>query len=333
MRVLIREAAGAQAPLGEALLRMAGLVERNTVERSPPPRPAVVTDLYRAFKEEGRRLVDITWEQHRLHESRRWSASELVESVRLDQLTEKDRFVVWNAGKAEMTAKPSADRMARLADQECRRWVGKDNVVASIIQSLGTWSRYWNEEESHHETSFTQLAMRVGFEPLSDATVIEYRKVFPDDDLLRTVTMLAFSESIASVNYGQYMRQVADPGLRTLFKHVGADEVQHMQYFISFAKALVDSGAYPIKDAFAVAHFFLREEGELYGSAREHVEDRGTHINWWDHLENEAGQTAVAPEALDRKRSLILHSLRRITGVACASAQEVEDYWLDLVGG
>ncbi|MDC0708479.1 ferritin-like domain-containing protein [Stigmatella sp. ncwal1] len=317
--------------LEDALVRMSGLVE-SPAELAPPRRPTVVADLYRAFKEEGRRLVDITWDQHRLHEARRWSATALVESVCLEQLTEKDRFVVWSAGKAEMTAKPSADRMARLADKECRRWVGKDSVVASIVQALGTWSRYWNEEEAHHETSFTQLAMLAGFEPLSDDAVIEYRKVFPDDDLLRTVTMLAFSESIASVNYGQYMRQVSDPGLKMLFKHVGADEVQHMQYFISFAKALVDSGAYPAKEAFAVAHFFLREEGELYGSAREHVEDRGTHINWWDHLESEAGQAAAAPEALDRKRSLILHSLRRITGVACASAEEVEDTWMDLVG-
>ena len=296
------------------------------------PRPVVIRDLYRAFKEEGRTLVDITWEQHRFHECRRWSAARLLSAIQLEKLSGLDRFVVWNAGRAEMTAKPSADRMSRLADAECRRFLGKDPVVASIIQSLGTWSRYWNEEESHHEMGFTQLSRMLGFEPMGDAEVIDYRKIFPDDDLLRTVTMLSFSEGIAAVNYGQYARRVEDPGLKALLKHVGADEVQHMQYFIAFAKALVDSGAYPVKESFAVAHFFLREGGELYGSARGQVEYRPTHINWWDHLEAGAGEAAAAPEALERKRSLILHALKRITGISCSSAEEVEEQWMELVG-
>ncbi len=313
------------------LFEVAGLAENDTgpaIEH----RPVVVRDLYQAFKEEGRTLVDITWEQHRFHEFRRWSVVKLLMDVRLEQISDVDRFVVWNAGRAEMTAKPSADRMSRLADAECRRFLEKDPVVASIIQSLGTWSRYWNEEEAHHEMGFTQLSRMLGFEAVDDATVIDYRKIFPDDDLLRTVTMLAFSEGIAAVNYGQYARRVEDPGLKALFKHVGADEVQHMQYFIAFAKALVDSGAYPMKESFAVAHFFLREGGELYGSARGHVEYRPTHTNWWDHLEAGAGEVAVAPAALERKRSLILHALKRITGISCASAEEVEDQWMELVG-
>ncbi|WP_224361843.1 ferritin-like domain-containing protein [Hyalangium versicolor] len=295
-------------------------------------RPTVIPELYRAFREERRTLVDILWEQHRFHESRRWNAVELVESVRPENLTDLDRFVVWSAGRAEMTAKPSADRMARLADVECRRWQGKDDALASVIQALGSWSRYWNEEESHHEMGFSQLALQLGFEPLSDASVIDYRKVFPDDDLLRTLTMLSFSEGIAAVNYGQYARHVRDPSLRMLIKQVGADEVQHMQYFISFAKALADSGAYAPKESFAVAHLFLREGGELYGSSRAHVEYRGTHTNWWDHLEDGAGKAAAAPEALERKRTLILHALKRITGISCSSPQEVEDVWMDLVG-
>jgi hypothetical protein len=319
-------------PLVESpLFEVAGFGQQDT-GLAAEHRPVVIRDLYRALKEEGRTLVDITWEQHRFHEFRRWSAVKLLAEVRLDQLSELDRLVVWNAGRAEMTAKPSADRMTRLADAECRRFLGKDPVVASIIQSLGTWSRYWNEEESHHEMGFTQLSRMLGFEAIDDATVIDYRKIFPDDDLLRTVTMLSFSEGIAAVNYGQYARRVQDPGLRTLLKHVGADEVQHMQYFIAFAKALVDSGAYPMKESFAVAHFFLREGGELYGSARGQVEYRATHTNWWDHLEAGAGEAAAAPEALERKRSLILHALKRITGIACASAEEVEDQWMELVG-
>jgi hypothetical protein len=326
-----RDVVARQAPPEASLFDMAGLPTADAGS-APRRRPTVEAELYRAFKEEGRRLVDITWEQHRFHEARRWNAVELVESVRKEELTLQDRFVVWNAGRAEMTAKPSADRMSRLADAECRRWQGKDDALASVIQSLGTWSRYWNEEESHHEMGFSRLAQLLGFPPMSDAEIIDYRKVFPDDDLLRTVTMLSFSEGIAAVNYGQYARRVRDPGLKSLLKHVGADEVQHMQYFISFSKALVDSGAYAVKESFAVAHFFLREGGELYGSSREHVEHRDTHINWWDHLGDGAGEAAVAPEALERKRSLILHALKRITGIACSSAEEVEEMWMELVG-
>jgi hypothetical protein len=307
---------------------LAGL-EEGADELASRRRPIVLTDLYRAFQE-GRTLVDIAWEQHRLHESRRWSAAELVAAVDLQALSESDRMLVWNAGRAELTAKPSADRMARVTDTECRRWQGKNDIVASIIQALGTWSRYWNEEESHHEVSFNRLSDLLGFERIDDATFIEYRKVFPEDNLLRTTTMLSFSEGIAAVNYGQCARGIREPGLRALFKQVGADEVQHMQYFISFAKALVDSGEFHLKECFAVAHFFLREGGELYGSKREKVEQRDTHINWWDHLEYRSGMNA--PDAHERKRSLMLYALRRITGISCASAEEVEDKYLELVG-
>jgi hypothetical protein len=324
-----RNVALAPLPSEAPLFEVAGLAGSDTGP-ALAQRPAVVRDLYRAFKEEGRTLVDISWEQHRLHESRRWSAVELLDAVRLDKLTEVDRFVVWNAGRAEMTAKPSADRMSLLADTECRRFLGQDAVVASIIQSLGTWSRYWNEEEAHHETSFNRLSTLMKLEPITDSTFIEFRKVFPDDDMLRTLTLLAISEIVAAVNYGHCSRVIQDPGLRALFKQVGADEIQHMTYFISFAKALVDSGAYPAKEAFAVAHLFLREGGEVHGSRRERVESRGTHVNWWDHLEHREG--LYSPDAVRKKELLIFHALKRITGITVASAQQVEDTWMDLVG-
>jgi hypothetical protein len=315
-----------EAAQGGQMVEMAGLVDEG---QQPQRRVTGVEDLYRAIKE-GRRLVDIVWEQQRLHERYAWSVVEAVEAVKLEQLTESDRMLVWNAGRAELTAKPSADRMSRLADRECRRLQGQNDTAAAIVQALGTWTRYWNQEEARHETGFNRLAQMLGFEPVDDATYIEMRKVFPDDDLLRTVTMLTFSESIAAVNYGQCARHIREPGLKALFKQVGADEVHHMNYFISFAKGLVDSGAYNMKECFAVALFFLREGGELYGAKREHVEHRETHTNWWDHLQYGAGMNA--PDALERKRSLILYALRRITGIACTSVEQVEDQYLELVG-
>ncbi|WP_329566254.1 ferritin-like domain-containing protein [Kitasatospora sp. NBC_01266] len=292
--------------------------------------PAIITDLYDAVTKRGMSLVDVTWEQQRLHESRRWSVVEMLADVDLDALTPVDRNLVWNAGRAELTTKPGADRLERQAEAECRRWQEKNPAVASIMEACGTWSRYWNEEEAHHETVFNRLADLSGMEPISDETFIAFRQVFPDDDMLRTLMLLAISEITAAVNYGQCQQVVQDPGLRRIFKQVAADEIQHRNYFIAFAKALVDSGEYHAKDAFAVAHLFLREDGELQGSAREQKEDRGTHVNWWDHLDT--AETDYRPEALEKKEQLICGALKKITGIEVHSRDEVEDTWLDLIG-
>lgn len=297
---------------------------------SLPGKPGAVVDLYRAFTEDGLTLADLAFEHQRAFEAHSWSVVKALEAVDLSRVTERDRMLVWNAGRAELTAKPSADRISRIADRDCRRLQGKNDVVASIVQGFGTWTRHWSAEEARHETSFNRLSKLLGFHPVDDATVMEYRKVFPDDDLLRTATLLSFSEAIAAVNYGQFARHIREPGLRALFKRVGADEVHHLNYFISFARAMVDSGEYASKEAFAVAHLFLREGGELYGIKREHLEKRDTHVNWWDRVE--FSEQMNAPEALERKQALILYALRRITGIACSSAQDVEDTWMDLVG-
>jgi hypothetical protein len=308
-----------------------------TIEASPAIRrsaaptesPAIITDLYDALTKRNMSLVDVTWEQQRLHESRRWSVVDMLSAIDLDNLTDVDRSLVWNAGRAELTTKPGADRLERQADAECRRWQGRNPTVSAIMQACGTWSRYWNEEEAHHETVFIRLATLSGMSPISDETFIEYRQVFPDDDMLRTLMLLAISEITAAVNYGQCQHVVRDPGLRQLFKQVAADEIQHRNYFIAFAKALVDSGEYHAKDAFSVAHLFLREDGEIEGSARGKVEDRGTHVNWWDHLET--GEGDFRPEALEKKAQLIFGALKKITGIEVYSRDEVEDTWMDLV--
>jgi hypothetical protein len=198
------------------------------------------------------------------------------------------------------------------------------------MQACGTWSRYWNEEEAHHETSFNRLSVMLGLPKISDATFIEYRKVFPDDNALRTLTLLAISEITAAVNYGQASLLARDPGLRALFKQVGADEIQHMTYFTSFARALVASGRFHAKEVLSVAHFFLRDDGDLRGSRRSHVEARDTHVNWWDQVEFVEG--VASPEALERKQSLVFGAVQKISGVTVRSAAEVEEAWMDLVG-
>lgn len=297
----------------------------------PAEPPAIITDLYDALTRRVMSLVEVTWEQQRLHEFRRWSVVDMLADIDLDRLTPHDRSLVWNAGRAELTTKPGADRLERQADAECRRWQDKNPTVSAIMQACGTWSRYWNEEEAHHETVFLRLADVTGMDRIADETFIEFRQVFPDDDMLRTLMLLAISEITAAVNYGQCQLIVDDPGLRRLFKQVAADEIQHRNYFVSFAKALVDSGEYHAKDAFAVAHLFLREEGEILGSAREAVEDRGTHVNWWDRLE--VGDGDFRPKVVAKQERLIYGALKKITGIEVRSRDEVEDTWMELVGG
>lgn len=293
-------------------------------------KPEVIDHLWTAFGERGMSLVQVTWEQQRLHEYRRWSAVDMIGSIDLRRLSSADRMCIWNAGRAELTTKPGADRLARLADHECRRWTGKNDALAAVLQACGTWSRYWNEEEAFHETSLNQLSLRLGLEPISNETFIDYRKIFPNDDMLRTLVLLAISEITAAVNYGIISKLGAEPGLKALFRQIAADEMQHMNYFVAFAQALVDSGEYHPKDAFAVAHFFLRDGGDLYGSKRHKVETRPTHVNWWDHIESKYG--LEVPDAIEKKRLQICASLKRITGISVNSPEEVEEKWMELVG-
>jgi hypothetical protein len=292
--------------------------------------PTVWPDLYAALAEREASLLDIIWEQHRYHEHRRWSAERLLHAINFSELSASDRFFVTNAGRAELTTKPGADRVARLADAECRRWLGKDDTVAKVMQACGTWSRYWNEEEAHHEMAFNFLSLALRLDPPDDATVIEYRKIFPDDDMLRTLTLLACSEINAAVTYNEYARRTREPGLRALLLQVGADEVQHMRYFIAFAKALVDSGAYPAKGVLAIAHLFVRPGGEIYGATRPETATRETHVNWWDHLDDAEGDVSLLM-GVDKKLQMTYKMVEQVTGLVVNSPDEVEDTWLGLV--
>lgn len=302
-------------------------------EASPPSTksyPAVPSELYEAFRSGAHTLSSMAWEQQKLHEARRWSVVEMLSHIDIDALSEEDRIYVWNAGRAELTTKPGADRVARLSDLECRRWLEVDPALAAVMQACGTWSRYWNEEEAHHETAFARIATQLGMPVVENETFIEFRKIFPDDDMLRTLTLLAISEIAAANKYVSCSRAAKDPGLAALFRQVASDEIQHMRYFSSFARALVDSGHYHAKEAVSVVYLFTREGGELMGSRRDQVEQRASHVNWWDHIEttDEVGQ----PDDVERQRTMVFAMLKSITGVAVTTLDELEDTWMELVG-
>jgi hypothetical protein len=292
--------------------------------------PTVWPNLYASLAQEQATLLDVIWEQHRYHEHRRWDVQALVGAIDLSALTPADRFFVANAGRAELTTKPGADRVTRLADKECRRWLGTHDSLAKIMQACGTWSRYWNEEEAHHETAFNFIAAALALNPPDDLTVIEYRKIFPDDDMLRTLTLLACSEINAAVTYNEYAHRTAEPGLKALLLQVGADEVQHMRYFISFAKALVDSQMYEPKSVLAIAHLFVRPGGEIYGATRDTKASRDTHVNWWDHLDEAQGGVSLLM-GVKKKLAMTYKMVQQITGIVVSSPEDIEDKWMDLI--
>lgn len=293
-------------------------------------RAKLVTNLYSLISKEKISLAEIFWEQHLFHEKRKWSAPESINSINFAILSEKDRSHIFNAGRAELTTKPGADRLARLADKECRRWQDLgDTYLSTLCQACGTWARYWNEEEAFHEMTLIKLSEILGLNPIKDATIIEFRKIFPDDDMLRTLFLLAISEITASVNYSYCANVSKDLGLKNLFKQIAYDETQHMTYFLSFAKALIDSGKYPVKNVFAVAYIFLREGGEVYGSSREKLENRSSHVNWWDTIEYNLD---TIPENIERKKRRIFLAIKQVTGIEVNSLVDLEKKWLEMVG-
>jgi hypothetical protein len=292
-------------------------------------RAEILPDVYHQIASGRMSIADVMWEQQRFHEQRRWSAVDMIDRIDIGALGHADRIYVWNFARAELTTKPGADRLARLCDSECHRWQAEDKTLAAVIQACGTWSRYWNEEEAHHEASLNRLVRLLDFEPITDDMFLEYRQIFPDDDMLRTLFLLAMSEVKTTVMYTAMANKVTDEGLKALLRQIATDEMHHMRYFNAFGRGLVDSGRYTSKGALAIAHFFLREGGEMEGYARDHKEKRGTHVNWWDVLDF---RDVERPDDFDRQRKLTYVCVEQVTGMRVASAEEVEEKWLEAVG-
>lgn len=301
----------------------------SAVMKAEPRTPEILQNVYGVFASGQMSLADVEWEQQRFHEYRRWNAVDMVERIEFDSLTESDRIYILNFAHAELTTKPGADRLARLSDSQSRTWQKEDPHLAKVIQACGTWSRYWNEEEAHHEAALTHLLRHLDFEPVSDDMFLEYRQIFPDDDMLRTLFLLAMSEIKTTVMYTAMAHRTNDAGLKALFRQIATDEAHHMRYFNAFGRGLVDSGKYSPKGAFAIAQFFLREGGELEGYARERREQRGTHVNWWDQLDF---RTAERPDDFERQHKLTYVCLEQVTGISVSSPEEVQEKWMEFVG-
>ena len=72
-------------------------------------------------------------------------------------------------------------------------WATINALAATTINDFYLKYVRPDAEEARHETGFNRLSGLLGFEPVDDATFIDFRKIFPEDDLLRTATMRAAS--------------------------------------------------------------------------------------------------------------------------------------------
>lgn len=294
----------------------------------------IVTDLVKEIKENNRTVSDLLRVQHEYHEHRRWSVYEVIENRRFsDALDDRDRAALWHASRAELTTQPAGIRLAvdgvKLAQE-----IEKSNPLGSVIAHIAAaWSaRYWLEEEAHHEVAYGILLEMAGLDPISHADVTEHRGFFPADNYLRVCILQACVEIEATVTYGEMAKTSKDPLIADVFHHVMKDEVQHRQYFIAFAKALVDSNVYPIKDALSMAYTWIRPNvGETYGSTRNEQTERKGFVNWWEQVVTDKDSAIALDDNQIRSNQLhekkvrsVLAAVYEVTGIEVATVKELE---------
>jgi hypothetical protein len=102
--------------------------------------------------------------------------------------------------------------------------------------------------------------------------------------------------------------------------------VQHRQYFVSFAEALIDSGVYPAKDALAMAFTWVRPKGgETHGSMRERQTAREGYVNWWERVRKDEGDEYALKDDWIRSDYLQAKKVRSVLkAVAQATKLELE---------
>lgn len=293
----------------------------------------VMTGLAKAIKDDGLTLTDILRYQQRYHEYRRWSVFDVFEGRKLEQLHPQDRAALWHAARAELTTQPAGIRLAQLGVKLANE-LGRDNRLgATVLHAAAAWSaRYWLEEEAHHEVAYGMLLEMIGDDPIPQDEVIEHRGFFPDDNYVRVCMLQACVEIEASVTYGEIAKTAHDPLVREIFHRITRDEVQHRQYFVSFAEALIDAGVYPAKDALAMAFTWVRPKGgETHGSMREKQSSREGYVNWWERVRKDEGDEYALKDEWIRSEDLqakkvrsVLKAVAQATGLRLESVDDLQ---------
>jgi hypothetical protein len=293
----------------------------------------VMTDIVSAIERDGLTLTELLRQQHRYHEYRRWSVYEVLGRSRLQRLHPEDKAALWHAARAELTTQPAGIRLAQAGVKLANELRHENPVGATVLHAAAAWSaRYWLEEEAHHEVAYGLLLEMIGDDPIPQDEVIEHRGFFPDDNYLRVCMLQACVEIEATVSYGEIASTAHDPLVREIFGRITRDEVQHRQYFVSFAQALVQSGVFAAKDALAMAFTWVRPKGgETHGSARSQQTKREGYVNWWERVRNDEGDDHalktdwIRSEYVQAKKTrLVLKAAEQATGVALDSFADLQ---------
>lgn len=291
----------------------------------------ITTDIVKELKA-GATITDVLRAQQSYHEQRRWGSDALFDRRRLSRPSHADKAALWHAARAELTTQPAGLRLAvdgvKLANE-----IRESNPLGSdVLHIAAAWSaRYWLEEEAHHEIVFGRLMEMAGIDPIEEEEVVECRGTLPVDNYARVCVLQACVEIEACVSYDWASRGTDDELVHDVFHTVMKDEVQHRQYFVSFAKALVETGVYPIKDVLSMAYSWVRPDGgETYGSAREAQTEREGHVNWWERIRTGDEEFGLADDSLHqgpihaKKLTSVFALVREATGIQTESYDDLK---------
>jgi ferritin-like protein len=293
----------------------------------------ILTNLVGDILDKNYTLTKILRVQQEYHEKRRWSVFEVIGDRHIENLYELECAALWHASRAELTTQPAGIRMAVQGVTLAEKIKSENPVGAMVLHAAAAWSaRYWLEEEAHHEVAYGMLLEMTGTPPIEHDELVEHRGFFPDDNFARVCMLQTCVEIEACATYGYMAHSAKDPLVREIFQRIMRDESQHRKYFISFAKGLVDSGVYPVKDVLSMAYTWLRPNvGETHGSTREQQPERQGFVNWWERVRiDEESGLALTDEQIrskslqSRKEKSIFSAVSEATGIKVNSVKELQ---------
>jgi len=301
----------------------------------------IITNLVEELRN-GMSISDVMRIQHEYHEMRRWSVTDLIKNKDIGKVSRNDKAVLWQAARAEITTQPACIRLAVDGLKLANELEGKNKLGNAVAHIAAQWSaRYWLEEEGHHEVGYGTVMEMAGLDPISEEEVKEYRGAFPTDNFARVCMLQACVEIEACVTYGEVAKTSDNPLIKQVFGKITADESQHRAYFISFARALVEAEAYPLKDILSMAYTWIRPKGgETVGSHREKQNKREGFVNWWENMKTDPNdELAMAEEQFrsqhlqEKKVRAVLSAVEEGTGIALKTVSDLEKVYMKSLSG
>jgi hypothetical protein len=302
----------------------------------------IITNLVEEIRDNGLTLTGVMRIQHAYHESRRWSVTDMLKGKELGTVSRRDKAILWQAARAEITTQPACIRLAVDGLKLANELEDKNKIGSIVAHSAAQWSaRYWLEEEGHHEVAYGTVMEMAGLDPITEEEVIEHRGAFPTDNFARVCMLQACVEIEACVAYGEVAKTSENPLVKQIFAKITADESQHRAYFISFARALVESGAYPLKDILSMAYTWIRPKGgETHGSYREKQTKREGFVNWWQNMKTDPEDELSMQEEQFRSEHLqekkvraVLSAVEEGTGFPLKTVEDLQKVYMQSLTG